>query len=236
MRKKRILAFILAIVMMTANTMTVVASPIGNGVNAEVQATSIEEETVVESMEEAEDASEELETIGESVVDTEDVTETEFVEEIERETVIEASVQETVVEETTEERETKFVEEKIEAVVEKSVTAIADENGFIIENGVLTDYVGDATAIVVPGTVIEIGNQAFMDTAIVSVVLPISVEKIGNNAFTDAESLSEVVWNEGLKEIGGNAFNGCSALESISIAGTEVGKGTAVFPSTLEKA
>jgi len=68
------------------------------------------------------------------------------------------------------------------------------------------------------------------------VSLPASVEKIGNGAFDGCTSLTEVTWNEGIKEMGDNVFRACSALSSMSLAGTEAEEGTGVIPSTLEKA
>ncbi len=228
MRKKRILAFALAVVMMMANTVTAAASPVVTGGNVQVQIDTVEEESVVET------TVEEVETFSETTEESkEDVSEAATV--VETVEATETTTQESVVEETSEAAETVVMEEEPETAEEKEDVAVADENGFVIEDGVLKEYTGDATEVVIPDGVTEIGTDAFYKAAITKVSLPASVEKIGSGAFAEITGLTEVEWSEGLKEIGVKAFNKCSALSSIYITGTEAEEGVAVIPGTVEK-
>lgn len=58
----------------------------------------------------------------------------------------------------------------------------------------------------------EIGNAAFSDTSISSLKLPKSLEILGNS-FSRCRELSEVSIPSELKDICGEVFNGCNALE-----------------------
>lgn len=63
---------------------------------------------------------------------------------------------------------------------------IADENGFIIENGVLTGYEGDGGEVNIPDTVTTIGEYVFQEKNIISVDIPRSVIIISTDAFPTA--------------------------------------------------
>lgn len=58
-------------------------------------------------------------------------------------------------------------------------------NDFIIENGVLKEYVGDDEAVIIPEGVVQIGKEAFSGREdIVSVTIPDGVTSIGEKAFS----------------------------------------------------
>ena len=62
-----------------------------------------------------------------------------------------------------------------------------------------------------------IGSEAFADnTNVKSVVIPKNIVKIENNAFYGCTSLSDVTFNEGLKELGRSVFSN-TAIETITI-------------------
>jgi hypothetical protein len=89
---------------------------------------------------------------------------------------------------------------------------------FIIENGVLVEYIGNDQHIYVPYGVTEIADEVFCARGIYSVVLPNTVEKIGHRAFMGCSSLtdvyfdgSEAQWNEV------NISSGNDALEDAHI-------------------
>ncbi len=85
---------------------------------------------------------------------------------------------------------------------------------FIIENGILKEYVGDCEVVIVPEEVVQIGERAFSDREdITDVKLPGSVSSIGNSAFYGCVALSKINIPESLTCIGDSAFFGCESLE-----------------------
>lgn len=78
---------------------------------------------------------------------------------------------------------------------------------------------GYKKAINVPSSIKEIKPDVFADhDQIVSVTLNSDV--IGSRAFKNCTSLKTIVLNNGVKEIGEEAFSGCLALEQITIPGS----------------
>ncbi|MDE5613796.1 MAG: leucine-rich repeat domain-containing protein [Treponemataceae bacterium] len=99
---------------------------------------------------------------------------------------------------------------------------------FIIKNGILTDYEGDETDVVIPaGYVKGIAPDVFSGRGITSVTIPGSVKRVGANAFADCTALADVRIEAGVAKVGARAFAGCTALETMVIpAGvTELGGG-----------
>lgn len=88
------------------------------------------------------------------------------------------------------------------------------------------EYCSGIESILIPNNVRGIGNSVFLEcTSLQSVILPSSLRSIGTNAFTKCTSLEEIVFQEvstapssitGIY-INSNAFDGCSALKTISI-------------------
>lgn len=93
---------------------------------------------------------------------------------------------------------------------------------FIIENSVLTKYLGREKEVTIPEGVTAIGQGAFRRKNVVRVIMPDSVEEIGWDAFSDCKILEEVVFSKNLKRILPNAFNFCINLKE------------AVLPASLE--
>ena len=88
---------------------------------------------------------------------------------------------------------------------------------FIIEDGVLVEYVGHDETVVIPDWVREIGINAFWNNKDVKhVVFPNSLKKIHSNAFAGVD-LQELNLPNNLESIGFQAFSGCNHLESVFI-------------------
>lgn len=70
------------------------------------------------------------------------------------------------------------------------LTGCADENGFLVFDGVLCEYFGTAASAEIPEGVIRINDGAFEGKAsLKSVKIPDTVETIGARAFADCEKL-----------------------------------------------
>lgn len=114
-------------------------------------------------------------------------------------------------------------------------------NDFIIENGVLTKYIGTATEVVIPNEVTCIGKQVFFGcrsleniiisdsvtsicdgafcgcTSLTSINIPKSVTIIGSRAFSDCTSIIDVTIPNNITSIGSNAFSNCTSLTYVTI-------------------
>ena len=89
---------------------------------------------------------------------------------------------------------------------------------FVIEDGVLLSYEGDAERVAIPVGVTEIGEGVFKERkSIKEVVIPEGVTSIGIDAFFDCENLKSVIIPNSVMSIGGNAFSYCKSLESVTI-------------------
>lgn len=119
-------------------------------------------------------------------------------------------------------------------------------NDFVIENGVLLEYNGNDTEVIIPDGVKEIagcvfsgcnfiesilinksiktiGAGAFKGTNIQSIFIPDSVKAIEPFTFEQCKALKNVTIGKSVKKIGMRAFLGCSSLENIYFNGTVEG-------------
>lgn len=108
-----------------------------------------------------------------------------------------------------------------QAPVTSAAAAQADENGFVIEDGVLTEYTGSATEVVIPEGVTEIAEEVFAGrTDVTSVSFPSTLVAIGDRAFSRCESIKSVALPEGLTTLGAYAFESIPELEYVFIPKT----------------
>ncbi|MBR3819145.1 MAG: leucine-rich repeat domain-containing protein [Clostridia bacterium] len=95
---------------------------------------------------------------------------------------------------------------------------MSDIKDFVIENGVLTKYIGNKEKIVIPDSVTAIGDYAFDSwfaaNKVKSVVIPESVKTIGSGAFARCSRLRNLVLPENIIEIGEDAFKGIGPYSS----------------------
>lgn len=76
------------------------------------------------------------------------------------------------------------------------------ESDFVIEDGVLTSYTGNAEEVIIPEGVTSIGYQAFFNNeSIKKVVIPEGVTVIKRDAFSGCANLSELEIPESVEEI-----------------------------------
>lgn len=118
-----------------------------------------------------------------------------------------------------------------------------DENGFTIENGVLTTYSGEGGEITIPDSATSIGRNAFYSNSkITSVTIPSTVTEVGPYAFSQCSNLASVTFSDtptvskfgeyafaftaittfsipaSITDIADDVFRGCEKMTSVSIA------------------
>ncbi|MBR3965190.1 MAG: leucine-rich repeat domain-containing protein [Clostridia bacterium] len=92
-------------------------------------------------------------------------------------------------------------------------------NNFNVIAGKLENYVGSSTTVIIPNTVMTIGENVFKDsTNLTSVVIPSSVTRIENHAFEGCTNLFYIDIPESVKYIGDSAFKN-SGLNRLTING-----------------
>lgn len=99
----------------------------------------------------------------------------------------------------------------------KGCWALSDDNGFVIVNDVVFDYIGDGESVVIPAGIREISADAFAIMTMATVEVPEGVIRIGDGAFRDALYLSRINLPQSLQSIGERAFAGCDSLRQITI-------------------
>lgn len=103
-----------------------------------------------------------------------------------------------------------------------------DAKNFIVLRGVLKNYTGKKTQLMIPETVSVIGDGVFSgNESIESVVIPEGVKRIGGKAFEGCRNLKDITIPESMEYIGDYAFSGCESLRKIVIPDrvTEMGEG-----------
>ena len=72
-------------------------------------------------------------------------------------------------------------------------------------------------SIIIPDSVISIGDGAFGGCSLTSITIPDSVKYIGWSAFYNCTNLTDIIIPEGITEMSNYIFSGCSSLVSINI-------------------
>lgn len=103
------------------------------------------------------------------------------------------------------------------------------DNPFVVEDGVLVEYLGAERDIVIPAGVTEIGEEVFKGKDIVSVTMTDEVTTIGDYAFAECHSLHSITWGKNVTTIGNFSFYHCTALNQVSIPESVVSIGDQAF-------
>ena len=109
--------------------------------------------------------------------------------------------------------------QEITGTVTVSGTVRTMETDFVIRGGVLEKYNGSNVNVIIPNSVVIIGDYVFQGLAIRSVVIPNSVERIGRCAF-EGTQLEKVDIPESVREIGNAAFSNCPQLKEVNLPRT----------------
>ena len=75
----------------------------------------------------------------------------------------------------------------------------------------------DLTRIVIPESVVEIGDYAFYECKDISIEVRGALTKIGEFAFAECNLLKKVSFGEGLEQVPFGAFSGCSSLSEVRL-------------------
>ena len=87
-------------------------------------------------------------------------------------------------------------------------------SGLKIVNGILKEYTGQSSDVIIPDNVKGISSAVFKDRhALRSVILPAGLETIESRCFDGCDGLTTVMFSSGLTKIGKYAFAGCSNLK-----------------------
>ena len=99
-----------------------------------------------------------------------------------------------------------------EVICDKAFNWCADEDSYVLT------YNDTLESIIIPDTVIRIGNHSFRNCLVLDgIIMPKSLRYIGDYAFSRCEALSKVNLPMSVIEIGEAAFYGCESLISINI-------------------
>ena len=98
---------------------------------------------------------------------------------------------------------------------------MSDLKDFVIEDGVLTEYVGNGGDVVIPEGVTGIGNSAFEECEkLKSITIPDSVKTIGYEAFSGCQNLTSITIPANVRRIEYGVFWGCKNLTIHAPAGS----------------
>lgn len=111
--------------------------------------------------------------------------------------------------------------QKIKGTVSVEGTVRTQDADFIIRGGVLERYNGNDTDVIIPDSVVKIGEQAFADClGIKSVAFGPGVIEIGQSAFSGCKLLERIEFSDALEVIGNYAFYGCRSLKKVTLPET----------------
>ena len=95
---------------------------------------------------------------------------------------------------------------------------MSDPGDFIIEKGILKQYIGPGGEVVIPEGVKSIGQGAFRGcTQVTGIAIPQSVKSIKKWAFWDCRSLTAIELPASIEHVGQNLLKGCRMLKKVSI-------------------
>ena len=101
---------------------------------------------------------------------------------------------------------------------------------FKIVEGVLEEYKGSSSVVVIPDSVTSIGDEAFYEcSSLTSVTIGNSVTSIGSYAFYNCTGLTSITIPDSVTSIGDSAFLDCTGLTSVTIGGSVTSIGWGAF-------
>jgi len=108
------------------------------------------------------------------------------------------------------------------------------QGDFLIINQILTDASSCSGDVILPDSIISIGEFAFSNcTELTSVTIPESVTAIGEGAFSYCTSLTSMTIPENVKTIGASAFGDCTSLKTVECSASQIGAYSFCFCTSL---
>ena len=94
---------------------------------------------------------------------------------------------------------------------------MSNTNDFIIENGVLKEYLGKDKKVIVPDGVVALSPKVFAwsNENIKEVVIPVGITEIPEECFFDCKFIESIHLPDSIKTIGEKAFWKCLKLKEI---------------------
>ena len=108
---------------------------------------------------------------------------------------------------------------------------------FKIKNGVLVEYAGYSTDVVIPDVVNSIGYPGFLcSRSVVNVTIPDTVTSISKESFSNCDSLQNVIFGNSINNIDSEAFKYCKSLKEITLPDgiTKIASGMFLLCKMLE--
>lgn len=87
----------------------------------------------------------------------------------------------------------------------------------------------NVSSVIIPNSVVNIGNEAFYYSGIKSIAFGNNVVNIGTSAFAECKGLTSIELPNSLNTIGNNAFKDCTGLTSLSIPNSVTSIGVSAF-------
>ena len=109
---------------------------------------------------------------------------------------------------------------------------LQDDQGFVVVNGMLCDYLGKEEKVIVPDGVKEIEQACLFNKSFSEIELPDSLTRIADNVFQKCSNLEKIEIPDSVTEIGTSAFSECVSLSDVKLSkdakklGYECFKGT----------
>lgn len=131
----------------------------------------------------------------------------------------------------------------------RNCAGLADKDGYIVVDGIMYDYIGEETFLVIPEGIREIKNYSIPKDKVASVKLPMSLQRVEGGTFNGCHRLADnngfIIINGvlysymgfaydvsvpyGVKEINDDAFNSCKNIRSVSLPDTVKRIGSGAF-------
>ena len=92
---------------------------------------------------------------------------------------------------------------------------MSNVNDFKVKNGVLTEYMGNDSDVVIPDGVEIIGRAFSHRENLISVVIPDGVKQIWDEVFNDCANLKSITIPKSVEKFYANNFYQCDSLENV---------------------